>query len=68
MPEKQCEFGGFTGQQGAGVEWGNSDFSFGEQVHFTMGSVVYDRHIVGNREITFVIQKSPIIIRVYYAN
>lgn len=54
MPEKQCEFGGVTEQQGAEVELGNSDFSFWEQVHFTTGFVLYNRHTVGNRE--FVIQ------------
>lgn len=54
MPEKRYEFGGVTEQQGAEVELENSDFSFWEQVHFTIGSVLYDSHTVGNRE--FVIQ------------
>lgn len=55
---------GLQNNRGAEVALGNFDFSFWEQVHFPIGSVLYDRHIVGNREITFVIQKLPIIIKV----
>lgn len=41
---------GLQNNRGAEEELGNSDFSFWEQVHFIVGSVLYDRHIVGNRD------------------